>query len=102
MLTLLTALRHRSALRAALENRNEQTLQPILKWLNRNLEDPRVVRLTTDVAFLLLDIYGEQMGQSEEIDRLVERLHQTVRRATEWSQQAWSTKGMLDMLMAGA
>ncbi|EON68553.1 hypothetical protein W97_07811 [Coniosporium apollinis CBS 100218] len=101
ILTLLTALRHRSALRTALEGRNEQTLQPVLKWLNRNLEDPRIVKLTTDVAFLLLDIYGEQMGQSEEVDRLVERLHQTVRRATEWSQQAWCTKGMLEMLMAG-
>ncbi|KAK8168263.1 UTP15 C terminal-domain-containing protein [Phyllosticta citrichinensis] len=100
-LTLLTALRHRSALRTALKGRDELTLQPIIKWLVRNMSDPRHVQLATDVAFVLLDLYGEEMGQSPEIDALVDRLHETVRREAEISQQAWATKGMLDMLTAG-
>ncbi|KAK7527350.1 WD40-repeat-containing domain protein [Phyllosticta citriasiana] len=100
-LTLLTALRHRSALRTALKGRDELTLQPIIKWLVRNMSDPRHVQLVTDVAFALLDLYGEEMGQSPEIDALVDRLHDTVRREAEISQQAWATKGMLDMLTAG-
>ncbi|KAF2137220.1 uncharacterized protein K452DRAFT_321916 [Aplosporella prunicola CBS 121167] len=100
-LTLLTALRHRSALRVALKGRDELTLQPVLKWLTRAVGDPRHVQLAADVAFVLLDLYAEDMGQSPEIDALVDRLHETVRRCAEISQQAWSTMGMLDMLMAG-
>ncbi|KAF4306262.1 putative small nucleolar ribonucleoprotein complex subunit protein [Botryosphaeria dothidea] len=100
-LTLLTALRHRSALRTALNGRDEITLQPVLKWLNRTIGDPRHVGLTTDVAFTLLDLYSEEMGQSAEIDAMVDQLHEKVRRNAEISQQAWSTQGMIDMLMAG-
>ncbi|EKG14396.1 hypothetical protein MPH_08385 [Macrophomina phaseolina MS6] len=100
-LTLLTALRHRSALRTALNGRDEITLQPILKWLNRTIGDPRHVGLTTDVAFTLLDLYSEEMGQSAEIDAMVDQLHEKVRKNAEISQQAWSTQGMIDMLMAG-
>lgn len=100
-LTLLTALRHRSALRTALNGRDEITLQPILKWLNKTIGDPRHVQLATDVAYVLLDLYSEEMGQSAEIDALVDQLHDKVRRNAEISQQAWSTQGMLEMLMAG-
>ncbi|KAL0260214.1 U3 small nucleolar RNA-associated protein 15 [Diplodia seriata] len=100
-LTLLTALRHRSALRTALNGRDEITLQPVLKWLNKSIGDPRHVQLATDVAFVLLDLYSEEMGQSAEIDALVDQLHDKVRRNAEISQQAWSTQGMLEMLMAG-
>lgn len=100
--TLITALRHRSALRTALAGRDEVSLQPILKWLVKNINDPRHVKLTTDVALVLLDLYAEHMGRSSEIDKLVENLHETVRSNAELSQSAYSTKGMLDMLMAGA
>jgi len=72
-----------------------------LKWLNRCIGDPRYIKLTTDVAYLILDLYSEYMGQSPEIDTLVERLHENVRRNAEISQQAWSTQGMIEMLMAG-
>ncbi|KAF2092163.1 WD40 repeat-like protein [Saccharata proteae CBS 121410] len=102
VLTLLTALRHRSALRTALKGRDEVTLQPVLKWLNKTIGDPRHIKLTTDLSFVVLDLYGEEMGQSPEIDALVDKLHDAVRKNAEISQQAWSTQGMLDMLMAGA
>ncbi|KAF3045819.1 hypothetical protein E8E11_002440 [Didymella keratinophila] len=73
-LSLLTALRHRSALRSALANRDEITLQPILRWLIKNISDYRITRLTTDVALVVLDLYADQLGRSEEIDSLVDAL----------------------------
>ncbi|OCL02311.1 U3 small nucleolar RNA-associated protein-like protein 15 [Glonium stellatum] len=101
IITLLTALRHRSALRTALKGRDEVTLQPVLKWLNKAIGDPRIIRLTSDVSLMVLDIYSEQLGQSAEIDTLVERLRERVLDNVEVSQLAWSTQGMLEMLMAG-
>ncbi|KAF2458465.1 UTP15 C terminal-domain-containing protein [Lineolata rhizophorae] len=101
ILTLLTALRHRSALRTALKGRDEVSLQPVLKWVFKKINDPRYLSLTTDVALMVLDLYAEHAGQSPEIDRLVKQLHNRVRTNTELSQQAVSTQGMLEMLMAG-
>jgi U3 small nucleolar RNA-associated protein 15 len=99
-LTLLTALRHRSALRAALRNRDEITLEPVLQWIHKNIREPRLVDLSVEVAMNLLDIYSGNLGQSVAIDKLVERLHRRVRDEVEMAQQACQTKGMLDMLKA--
>jgi len=85
-----------------LKGRDEVTLQPILKWLNKAIGDPRIIRLTSDVSLMVLDIYSEQLGQSAEIDTLVERLRERVLDNVEVSQLAGSTQGMLEMLMAGA
>ncbi|KAF1935939.1 WD repeat-containing protein 57 [Clathrospora elynae] len=101
-LTLFTALRHRSALRTALMNRDEVTLQPILRWILKNISDYRITRLTTDVALVVLDLYADQLGRSEEIDALLEALMQRVNVTVEASQEAWKVRGMLDMLTASA
>jgi U3 small nucleolar RNA-associated protein 15 len=102
MLTLLTALVHRSALRAALEGRDAARLVPILKWTQKHIADPRYVRLLSDVAMVLLDLYGQHLGESPEVDALVEKLHDGVRQSAEVAQLCWSTMGMLDLLQAGA
>jgi U3 small nucleolar RNA-associated protein 15 len=101
ILTLLTALVHRSALRTALANRNSAGVMPVLRWLQRNVADPRCTRLTTEVATVLIEEYAEHAGQSRELDEGIERLHEEVRTSTEMAQMALSTVGMLDLLQAG-
>lgn len=98
VVTLLTALRHRSAMRTALSGRDDVSLQPILKWTCRNIRNPRYVELCTDSGLLILDLYAAYMGESPQIDALLARLHSTVRNEVDRSQQAWQTKGMLEML----
>ena len=78
------------------------TLQPVLRWLVKNISDYRVTRLTTDVALVVLDLYADQLGRSEEIDSLVDALMKRVRVTVEASQIAWSVQGMVDMLSASA
>ena len=101
MLTLLTALRHRSALRTALKGRDEASLQPVMQWLVKYIGHPRHIKLTSDVAFLVLDEYSEQMGDSPEIDKLITQLHRKVRYCSDQAQQACSSRGMFDLLAAG-
>lgn len=98
IITLLTALRHRSALRTALSNRDETTLQPILKWVYKAIPDPRLVDLTVEVSMNILDIYSGNLGQSVHIDNMVRKLHRRVEEEVDRAQQAWQTRGMLDML----
>lgn len=99
-LTLFTALRHRSALRASLRDRDEVTLQPVLQWIYKHIREPRLVDLSVEIGMNLLDIYSGNLGQSAQIDKLIERLHRRVRDEVEMAQHAYQTKGMLDMLKA--
>ena len=98
-LTLLTALRHRSALRTALSGRDEVSLQPIFQWVCTYISNPRHVSLCVDIGIQILDLYSSHMGESAEIDRLMQRLHRGVRHQVEKSQQSWKTKGMLEMIL---
>jgi U3 small nucleolar RNA-associated protein 15 len=97
-LTCFTALRHRSALRTALLNRDEITLQPVLRWVYKHIMEPRLVNLCVEIAMSVLDIYSGNLGQSAEVDLHIRRLHKRVREEVERAQQAWQTKGMLEML----
>ncbi|MCJ1373846.1 hypothetical protein MMC20_005076 [Loxospora ochrophaea] len=98
-MTLLTALRQRSAMRTALSGRDEITIQPIFKWAFKYIIDPRFVVMCVDVSILLLDIYSREMGQSAEVDNLMRRLHLRVRNEVEGAQKAWQTHGMLSLLI---
>ena len=98
-MTLLSALRQRTALRNALSDRDEASLQPIFKWTCRYITDPRYVGICTEISVLILDLYAANMGQSKEIDSLTHRLHWLVRREVANAQQAQQTQGMLGMLI---
>ncbi|KAI9813235.1 MAG: hypothetical protein M1827_004177 [Pycnora praestabilis] len=101
VLTLLTALRHRSALRTALQGRDEVTVQPIFRWLCKFISDPRYLGTCVDVGLLVVDLYSAQTGQSPEVDGLIKRFHGCVKREVERAQQASQTRGMLGLLMLG-
>lgn len=101
-LSLLTALRHRSALRTAVKGRDESSLLPVMKWLVKYIGHPRHIKITSELALLLLDVYAEQFGDSPEIDNLLAQLQRRARYCSEQAQQAQSTQGMLDMLVSGA
>ena len=99
VLTLLTALVHRSALKTALKDRTAVTLTPLLSWLAKHVVDPRHTVLITRVCMLVLELYAPELGRDAEVDRLVERLHDRVRELVEGAQVAESTRGMLEGVM---
>lgn len=101
VLTLLVALRHRSALREALEGRDENTVQPVLKWVQRHIVDPRYVGVCVDVAAHLLDLYAEFVGGSAELEAGFRTLARRVRQEVERAQVATQTSGMLGSLLVG-
>lgn len=97
--TLLTALRHRSAMRTAIAGRDDVALLPIFRWICTYIKNPRYVTICVDLGMLILDLYSPHMGESREVDALMRRLHQRVQMEVQRAQQAWHTTGMLDMLM---
>lgn len=99
VLSVLQHLRHRSALRTALEGRDEITLRPIFKWVSNRLIDPRYVSICTDVSLLLLDIYSHHVAHSIELEKMIRALHHRARLEVTWAQQACQISGMLKLLM---
>ncbi|OTB09070.1 hypothetical protein M426DRAFT_316361 [Hypoxylon sp. CI-4A] len=99
-LTLLVALRHRSALREALEGRDENTVQPVLRWVQGHIIDPRYIHVCVDVATVLLDLYAEFADGSAELQTGFKTLHRRVRLEVERAQTAVQTGGMLGTLLA--
>jgi len=102
MVTLVTALRHRSALRTALKGRDETSIMPIMKWLVKYIGHPRYIKVTSEVTLLMIDLYADQFGDSPETEKLFAVLQNRVKQCAGWAQAAQSTQGMLDMLVAGA
>lgn len=101
VLTLLTALRHRSAMRDALEHRDEQSIEPILKWLHSHICDPRYVSVCVEAGLHLLDLYAEFVGGSAELHESFKTLHRRVKVEVETAQVACQTNGMLESLTVG-
>lgn len=110
-LTLITALRHRSALRSALANRDEEQLLPVLNWCLKYMAHPRHLVLVHDVILLALDLYSHKLadwdgdeseiGRGREVVVLIEKLKKRVTFSADLAQNAHATMGMLDSLQAG-
>lgn len=112
VLTLLTALRHRSALRTALANRQEQQLVAILQWCLKNVIHPRRVALVYDVTVLILDLYSHRLseweaeederdGQRQKVEPLIKSLEKRVKGEINLAHQAHFMMGMMETLEAG-
>ncbi|CAJ2502768.1 Uu.00g101620.m01.CDS01 [Anthostomella pinea] len=101
VLTVLIALRHRSGLRDALEGRDENTVQPVLTWVQTHIIDPRYLGICADVATHLLDLYAEFVGGSAELEAGFKALHRRVKVEVERAQMATQTGGMLGSLLLG-
>ena len=86
-------------MRTALQDRDEDSVQPIFRWVLKHITDPRYVKTCVDTALLLLDLYSEHAGGSHELASMIKLLHRKVKAEVERSQHAWQIKGMLDMLM---
>lgn len=100
VLTVLTALRHRSAMEAAFKGREEASVVHLLRWVGKFMCDPRYMATCVDAGMLLVELYGEYVGQSQELERAVQMLHRRVRAEVERSQTAVQVGGMMGVLRA--
>ncbi|OQV10060.1 hypothetical protein CLAIMM_14108 [Cladophialophora immunda] len=98
IVTLLNTLRYRSALRAALEDRTESDLQPIMHWIWRNISNTAFVSLCVEVAMNIMDLYSKHLSESEDLAKHLKKLRERVHEETDRAEQAGITRGMLELL----
>ncbi|GAO18475.1 uncharacterized protein UV8b_07286 [Ustilaginoidea virens] len=101
VLTLLLALRHRSAMRDALEHRDGAGVAPVLQWVCGHIRDPRYVSVCVEAGLHLLDLYAEYVGESAELLEGFMTLWRRVRAEVKVAHWACATGGMLESMMMG-
>jgi U3 small nucleolar RNA-associated protein 15 len=102
MMTLFNTLRYRSALRAALEDRTESELQPILSWVWKNLSHSACVSMCVEVSMNVMDLYSKHLTESQALEKQLKRLRERVHVEIDRAQQAAVTRGMLELLTANS
>ena len=71
---VLEELGRRRALTHGLSNRDEESLEPLLSFIIRNIRRPHFSSVLIGVAHKLIDIYGIIAGESDVVDELFKKL----------------------------
>ncbi|CAJ0634860.1 9956_t:CDS:10 [Entrophospora sp. SA101] len=99
-ISMLQELIYRDGLRQALVNRDETTLEPILKFIMKWINDPKYTELLIDVGNLIFEIYGQVICQSPKIQELLQSLKAKVKKELEVQKEIFKVIGSLEMLFA--
>ncbi|CCK70507.1 snoRNA-binding rRNA-processing protein UTP15 KNAG_0E02470 [Huiozyma naganishii CBS 8797] len=98
-LTVLQELRKRGKVRVALYNRDENSLEPLLNWCLKGIEDVRCVTVVADWIAVVLELYGSTLIDSSPMLRqLVVDLRNRVRKEVYKAKEAQKIEGMMQLL----
>eukprot|EP00126_Sphaerothecum_destruens_P003838 Sdes_comp17629_c0_seq1m6896 len=79
IVSLFEELIRRNGSKIALTGRDEVTLEPVLRFLTKNIDNPRYSTTLIHIANEVLDIYACVVGQSVQIDELLSKLHKKLK-----------------------
>lgn len=102
VVSVVEELVQRNGLRIALQGRDQQTLQPVVAFLARQITSPPFAPTLIGVANLLLDMYAPVLGQSAAIDELFVKLRNTLEAEMRLQAELAQLLGAMDVLLAGA
>jgi len=97
ILTILNEIKHRSAFPQALQNRSPETLLPILRWMHKNLGDPRYAPIIIDLTYQILDIYGADLVEDKEVAYVIEGITRKIRKEIDQANTSQILIGLLSM-----
>lgn len=102
VVAVLEELGKRRGLTAALANRDEELLEPILSFTIRYINRPHFTGLLIGIAHKLIDIYGDVTGQSETIDELFAKLKMQVGNECQAQKSLLRLVGQIDAVMTSS
>ncbi|PKY37387.1 WD40 repeat-like protein [Rhizophagus irregularis] len=99
--SLIQELILRDALAIAIAGRDETSLAPLIKFVNTWITDPKYTSLMIDVSQVILELYSPVIGQSSEITKLINILHQKVKNEISLQKEIAKVIGSVEMIFAG-
>ncbi|KAG2185793.1 hypothetical protein INT43_002230 [Umbelopsis isabellina] len=100
VVSLLQELIHRDGLKMAIAGRDDISLEPIVRFVVKHINQPRYVNLLIDVANATIDMYSPALGQSPLIDDLISRLRDKVKQEIKFQKDLMQTLASMEMLFA--
>lgn len=98
--TCLEELKKRGKVRVALSGRDESTLEPMLTWCYKMIDDPRDVAIIADYLGLILEMYNDLISQRPALEELVWNIQARVDQEIQKCEEAQKITGMLELLSA--
>lgn len=102
VIAVIEELGKRRGLVAALSNRDEETLEAVLSFTVRFIDNPQYTTHLVGVANILCDIYGSLWGQSAMVDELFAKLREKVAGECAVQRMLLRLLGQIDFVMATA
>jgi U3 small nucleolar RNA-associated protein 15 len=99
--SLIQELILRDALTIAIAGRDETSLAPLIKFVNTWITDPKYMSLMLDVAQVIVELYAPVIGQSSDITKLINTLHQKVKDEISIQKEIAKIIGSVEMIFAG-
>eukprot|EP00535_Pseudo-nitzschia_heimii_P007537 CAMPEP_0197188514 /NCGR_PEP_ID=MMETSP1423-20130617/17917_1 /TAXON_ID=476441 /ORGANISM="Pseudo-nitzschia heimii, Strain UNC1101" /LENGTH=624 /DNA_ID=CAMNT_0042640361 /DNA_START=134 /DNA_END=2008 /DNA_ORIENTATION=- len=96
---VIEELGKRRGLTHALSNRDEETLEPLLRYVTRYIKKPEYTSMLVGVAHILIDIYDDVVGESEEIDGLFRKLRHQIQLECKAQQCLMFLMGQIEASM---
>ena len=97
-LTVLQELRKRGKIRVALYGRDEATLEPLLNWCLKGIEDVRSAPVVADWIAVVLELYGNFLENTPVLQEMLKSLRTRVRQEVYKAKEAQRIEGMLQLL----
>jgi U3 small nucleolar RNA-associated protein 15 len=102
VIAVIEELGKRRGLTIALSNRDEESLEAILSFTIRFIDDPKYSTYLIGVAHILCDIYGSLIGQSSVVDELFSKLRNKVTNECSAQRMLLRMLGQIDLVMTSA
>lgn len=99
-ITCLEDLKKKGKVRIALSNRDETSLEPLLTWCLKFIDDPRNVNIIADYLICILEMYDELISRKPVLEELILNLQKKVEIELKKAQDAERIIGMLELLSA--
>ncbi|CAG8449475.1 11999_t:CDS:10 [Ambispora leptoticha] len=102
-ISLLLELVRRDGLRQALAERDDASLQPIIRFLTKNINNPRYTNLLVDVGNLIIDMYSTSYGLTPSpIIEEFKKLYKKVKSELDYQIELSRVLGSLEMIFVAA
>ena len=102
VIAVIEELGKRRGLTIALSNRDEESLDAILSFTTRFVDDPQYTPHLIGVAHILIDVYGSLKGQSAVVDELFAKLREKVTNECTVQRMLLRLLGQIDYVMTTA
>ncbi|EED91086.1 WD40-repeat protein [Thalassiosira pseudonana CCMP1335] len=102
VIAVIEELGKRRGLTIALSNRDEESLESILSFTIRFIDNPQYTPYLIGVAHILCDIYGSLMGQSSVVDELISKLRAKVSSECSVQKMLLRLLGQIDYVQTTA